>query len=418
MTNKNLFLALLTIGFTGSSVDANPLTDLDEAIKSTIGASLGDYAWVTTAGILTAGSLYSYYKTKQYNAHAQRFSLHEILQDQYDLLCTIEKSYSLKKSTHALCQAYAHTTNTELADLQNYASNDLSQLTSNHQALAALRTTITSTKKLQPLVDQYDYIVEHYKRTEPQLREFIRQIPYIKAQNFLSTHQYLNEELHLLTLSPTSALQELNDIIHSRSHGRKRYPYRSYSKWLSTLQTSVRVLTNDLRGFRPEPFQRETITLLNSLSEALNLTATRVKGSREYKKECAQYEEECRHKERQARRRQKAARIAAQQQQRLALERQKLNQMRQQTQLMQQQAAQEAQRYQQYQAPQQPAPSAPPIDYEVYTVPPTRESFTTTGPAPSAPRLADLNSPYTAPPTYSTDQGPVPSAPPLDKNHK
>ncbi len=410
MSYKKTLLLTLSLSF---PLCANFFKGITDFMNDT------NYAWVTTAGLLTAGGIYTYYKTKEYNAHKERFNHHELLQDHYDHMLNIKAAYNYPSNPLSLCIQLGHKTQYQLSRLQAQATHDLNQLISDHKAALKLFHDIKNDKRYALLYRQKELFIEQYNELLPKLRQLIRQIPYIKAQNFLDNNKVLLQELALKDLSTYSFMNTLNDIIHSRSHGSKKYPYRSYNEWLSNIRPTVTSLAYNLRGFQSEPFQQEVVTAITNLDEVLSLIALRIKGSSQYKKECRLYEEECRRKAEEERRRaealakavQKAAeevRRAEEETRRLEFEQQKLDELKKQTKLMKEQA--EKDKRSTYVSP---PPSAPPLENnDFYTSVPSYNPDSV-GTVPSAPPLEN-NDLYSAPPSYNPHANTEASAPPLE----
>ena len=383
---RKLLALAITLNCSPYSLSANPAKDINKFIKTHLENTLGEYAWFGAASLITAGTIYALYTTHTLNTHKKRFSHHELLQDHYENMLTLTNSYDpYTGTTNSLCKHLSHKSPQQLSALHSQATRDLNQLKKSHKETLMTFTAIKDIPHLNPLYQQKDLFIELYNKTLPVLRCLTEQIPYVQAQNFLDNYEYTQQEI---TLNNTNNfMNDLNDIVHSRNHGLKKYPYRSYTQWLSTIRPTVSRLINNLQDIQQQPFQEHILPTLAELNKALDLINTRIKGSNLYKKECHLYNKECQQKALEAARQREVQR-------QLRLQQEKLQELKKQTNIMEQKERRDLETELAHQAYQPP---------------------TTQG---TAPTLDELNSNYhTSQPEYNTDTT-DPSAPTLEELKK
>ncbi len=157
MTHKKVLLLTLSLS---APLCANPLKDINNFIKNTIAAPLGDYAGITAVGLITTGSIYAVYKATSYRNRKIRFSHHEALQDHFEYMLDLQQTYT---------QPLAGLSQTELSALYNRATQDLTTLSESHNAVLELFKAIKDQKHLKPLYLQRDLFASHYEETHETL---------------------------------------------------------------------------------------------------------------------------------------------------------------------------------------------------------------------------------------------------------
>lgn len=402
MTSKKFLLLGLSLMAPATSLRANLVKDINDFLKEHVPYA-DDYGLTVAGTVITIGGIYLLYansaytnQQKLFEAHKEKLSPHERLQDHYDHLLAAQETYKAYTSAGHFTQKVQRICaqlekkmkhSSELSELYTTASQDAARLAAEHAELLNLFAVIEHSPHHAPLALQKEHFTQLYESVSGTLTDLLPQITYVETKLFLKNHEELAMELTLKNYgNQTHFMHSLNDIIHSRSHGSSRYPYRSYANWLKSMRPQVAKLVNRTQNFNPLPFQQETMRNLQDLHTILDLIETRIKGSDTYKKESKAYDEECRRRAEEEARRKEALR-------KMMVEQAKLHELQKQTRMLKQKEQRKRQQQLNEHAVQ------PPVNPEI---PATA----------SAPSYYDVN-PYAQPPQSSDIGGPAPSAPPL-----